>query len=351
MSKFDIFIERHKKRKIEQDDEFEKTIDELDDTSAVLLMDFKENVKIGGSSREVSQVFFRRSQKTIFSILIITKGRKFQFFDFLSDDLTHDSTFVVAALQNVFSSIEFQQLKLKSLSAWMDGAKHFRNFHLAKYFLSLKGHQFDHVDWNYFIEYHGKNYCDGHFALINKIMEDHESSAKECIPDIYSLQNLLQSKLTSYHDAVISEIQSRQESGKRPLKRKKVETKSMVIILPLQTRSKTVDQVNFKEFTVHYSFIVRDSHQLELKLTKNVTSSKVVTVSQNKRHRKKEPKTKTSPPLPNFKKPWKEAIWVKEIKRAGLLGQILETPSDEIYSESVDCGGVIDEAVPMEIDQ
>jgi len=52
---------------------------------------------------------------------------KIFFFDILSNDLTKDGLFVYQALQTVFKTKEFLDLKIKELHIWSDGAAHFKN--------------------------------------------------------------------------------------------------------------------------------------------------------------------------------------------------------------------------------
>ncbi len=59
-----------------------------------MLMDFKENIKIGGSPREVGAVFYSKSQRIIFCATVITKN-DYHFFDFISEDLSHDTFFII----------------------------------------------------------------------------------------------------------------------------------------------------------------------------------------------------------------------------------------------------------------
>jgi hypothetical protein len=93
--KMETFIARHKENKDAQRRAFKSEIDKLQDNQAILLMDFKENVKLGGSAREVSSIFYSSSSRTYFTILVILKGNKHHYFDFVSEDLKHDASFVI----------------------------------------------------------------------------------------------------------------------------------------------------------------------------------------------------------------------------------------------------------------
>jgi hypothetical protein len=137
-------------------------------------MDFKENIKLGGSAREVSQVFYQKSQRTVFAITVITKD-KFHIFDFVSEDLIHDAQFVQKCINKLIFSPEFHNLKIKQIGFWSDGGKHFRNGENVNYYMELfEQKQFELISFNFFIEYHGKSYCDSHFSVISRIVSDYE---------------------------------------------------------------------------------------------------------------------------------------------------------------------------------
>ena len=59
----------------------------------------------------------------------------------------------------------------------MDGGPgHFKTFELSDYFFNLKKNNiFQNVDYNYFIEYHGKSICDSHFSHLSVIINNFEN--------------------------------------------------------------------------------------------------------------------------------------------------------------------------------
>jgi hypothetical protein len=51
---------------------------------------------------------------------------------------------------------------------WMDGGPHFKNLELFNYFQGWKNRKiFTDVEWNFFVENHGKNPYDSRFSLIS----------------------------------------------------------------------------------------------------------------------------------------------------------------------------------------
>jgi len=56
----------------------------------------------------------------------------------------------------------------------------------------------DKIYWNYFIEYHGKNFCDAHFAIISKIIVNYETNQGD-IKNTSHLIQILGEKFENYH--------------------------------------------------------------------------------------------------------------------------------------------------------
>jgi len=175
LQQYEFAIESHKINNNKQRKAFFESIEKLENNEAILLMDFKENIKLGGSQREVSRIFYTKSQRTVLCIIVITnKGR--HYFDFVSEDLCHDAEFVEQSIRELIYSPEFAQYNIKQVNFWSDGGKHFRNGQLQNFYKDLFLKKvFSLVTFNYFIEYHGKNYCDSHFSVISKIIENYET--------------------------------------------------------------------------------------------------------------------------------------------------------------------------------
>ena len=90
MQKYEFAIQSHKNNNNKQRKAFFESIEKLENNEAILLMDFKENIKLGESEREVNRIYYSKSQRTILCIIVITnKGR--HYFDFVSEDLCHDA--------------------------------------------------------------------------------------------------------------------------------------------------------------------------------------------------------------------------------------------------------------------
>lgn len=116
----------HEIKKKTQREAFKRDVNSVGENHGIILMDFKSNIKLGSSCEQVSQNYYSNSQRQCFGIWVCTSFGKY-FFDLISEDLTKDAMFVVTAFKFVINLQEFQNLNLKKLSIWSDGAKHFRN--------------------------------------------------------------------------------------------------------------------------------------------------------------------------------------------------------------------------------
>jgi len=130
---------QHKIRKDQQRAAFHATITGLKEGEAVILMDFKENIKVGGGPRETSS-WWNKIQFTMLDILVIT-AQGFHFYDFISKDLTHDSVFVKSCFEDLLKMQSFKDKKITKLHAWSDGGPHFHNFHLCDFFYQFEKQQ------------------------------------------------------------------------------------------------------------------------------------------------------------------------------------------------------------------
>ena len=150
---------------------------------AILVMDFKENVALGKAQQESNRDFYDTPQRSIFCIAVMYKSYtssqvKTKYFDFVSECLAHDTTFVTDSLKLLFNSPEWKALQInKEIFMWMDnGPQHFRTFEFLDGFAKFskqfsEGNQT--LKLHYFVEYHGKCICDSHFSLLSRYYRDY----------------------------------------------------------------------------------------------------------------------------------------------------------------------------------
>ena len=137
----------------------------LQPQEALIILDFKQNIKLGGSPEEVNQDFYHTTSINYLSIFVKTKETGI-FFDFSSKELAKDAYFVIECFELLFIHPQFKHLKIDKIIVWSDVGKHFRNGMLAYFFANLpKSHEI-FVEHNFFVESHGKNICDVHFSQV-----------------------------------------------------------------------------------------------------------------------------------------------------------------------------------------
>jgi hypothetical protein len=248
-------VQIHQNLKTKQSAAFKKQKESLKEHEAIMILDFKENLKLGGGPVEVSSVFYSKVQRTVFTIALITKSlnrEQYHYFDFVSDILTHNTAFVIDCVNSLFNSKVFTDYNIKRISVWTDGGPaHFRTLEYCYFMDDLKGRGvFEKVEWNYFIEYHGKNICDSHFAHISGIIKEFERQGT-----ITSTDHLIQVLRTGFRKMF-------DNSAIRDSVRKKPQNSASVVTVfhycNPSTKS-TSHQLQIKNFKCWYSFQSTDT--------------------------------------------------------------------------------------------
>ena len=158
----------------------------------VILMDFKENLKLNQGGREVDMDFYQVTQRTLLGFVcyyfekdVVVKRH----FDVISKSLDHSTNFVISACEELFKQPWF---KFKHAECWADCGPHFRSFQMMYYFLQEKS-KFVKIRSNYFAEKHGKSPADSHFSMISRHKKEYES--RERIQTSEELISVLKAKI------------------------------------------------------------------------------------------------------------------------------------------------------------
>ena len=344
LDQYEIVINNHRNRNDLQRKAFEEGIEKLKEAEGMIVMDFKENIKLGPRPREVSSDYYSNSQRTILCMLVITRNHNFNYFDFISEDLTHDASFVINCLNKLFTLDEFKNLNITSLSIWSDGGKHFRNFELIQSYININScieNKLTILDFNYFIEYHGKSYCDSHFSTLSNIIKRYTTNESR-IESTSNLIEILTNRLDNY-DLV--------NSGN---KRRKIKSKTKVCEISNVIRTENYEICHFDKFQVFYSFelifdINSKSYNIFATLVKSDTNGKYLksTTCSYKRENKV---VKRAPPL--LERPLKvsKCAWEKEVFRSKVSQRSLDQPSIYLQTELIEEGFVEQPVTQMEID-
>lgn len=173
-------LQLHRECIYAQKQAFDDELEALSDDSIMLILDFKENIAIGGSLNEVNQIFFNKSSISVLGFAVISKKNEVlsvDYFDFLSSILNHDSRFSGECLIKLLSQTRFRAFQ--RVSIWSDNGPHFRSHEFLYYSLHLVPKIFSGpVTFSRFCEYHGKNLVDGHFGVLSNTLKTLENKYK-----------------------------------------------------------------------------------------------------------------------------------------------------------------------------
>jgi hypothetical protein len=195
---------------------FKDSVDYTTNTSCVIVLDFKQNLKIGGGPVEVNQQFYSKKQISILGFAIHYKdehnNQKIRYVDFLSEILSHDSLFVTECIKKLFRMPFMSQFK--QVCFWSDSGKHFRSAEYMHYILCELQNQYQIQCFvNFFTEYHGKSAVDGHFGVLSHWFAEGESV--QDIFTIHDLINVFQQRANQVNMQVIFDIYLNAEPRKR----------------------------------------------------------------------------------------------------------------------------------------
>jgi len=243
-------FERHEKDHIHQRQKFKQQKEALihTPTDALLLIDFKANLILNqDASVQVSKEYFQTPQRSLFGAVlyysengVIVKHH----FDVLSDCVSHNSFFVTKALDLIFSHEHFSSKSFTSISFWLDNGPHFKTKELFHYFYNIPDNFPDilNVQWNNFVEYHGKNDCDARFSQISAAMRQYVNNSNN--PHLTDVEQI--ASVIADADEVHNEKRDRDQKPKIN------STQLILSILEMPPTKKSVNITHFKQ--EYYSF-------------------------------------------------------------------------------------------------
>lgn len=147
----------------------------------------------GGSNNETFRDFYNKTEVSVLGFCLIYKEDneiKRKYYNFISENLSHDSFFVKNAIKWLLEKNEL--FDFWNLSFWSDCGNHFRSKELI--YFAVKEIIEQKVCWeieiNFFVEYHGKNDVDGNFGVISRWFKEGENVQQiENIDDLISYLN------------------------------------------------------------------------------------------------------------------------------------------------------------------
>ena len=103
------------------------------------------------------------------------KKKHTRYVDFISVVLTHDAQYVVDCLHTVIERWSTQH-GIESFLIWTDQGKHFVCEQMfASLMRDIPITYAVNVQWNRFVEHHGKSAVDAHFSLISRWLKEAET--------------------------------------------------------------------------------------------------------------------------------------------------------------------------------
>ena len=185
-------IDQHQSFYIHQNKEYKDDINEVDEDSCVIIIDYKENLKIGGGPIETNNCFYEKTPISVlwFAVAFKINNRiKYEYHDYLSEILSHDSLFSGKCLIDLLKKDRFKGIK--NIKVWTDNGNHFRSYEFLYYLFKeipkfIKGS----IKFNRFVECHGKSIVDGHFGVLYILFKKKEKQLY--INDINDLKKVFE---------------------------------------------------------------------------------------------------------------------------------------------------------------
>ena len=157
--------------------------------TCVIVLDFKENLKLGHGPVEQDDAYFKVKPCTVVGAVAFLGGVQVNI-DHVSSVLNHSSeisNFVLSKTIDLLSR-EYPEkfAEIETISVWSDCGSHFRSEVQAAFTLFVMPKQFKKkIKMNFFVEKHGKSHCDSHFQKVESyILEFSKTEPVESPDDV-----------------------------------------------------------------------------------------------------------------------------------------------------------------------
>jgi hypothetical protein len=163
---------------------FTKQAAELKHGQAQLILDFKENVWVNRGPVEVSDNYYNHSLRSVLGCRLVwmdeAGNAQKKYIDCVSMVLNKDAAHAIDCLYRVVEQ-HVLPLNVNDLFVWNDTGKHFRCAEFAYAVLQGLRDKYSNigrVEWNIFIEHHGKSPVDAHFSLLSRWLKEAEQQRR-----------------------------------------------------------------------------------------------------------------------------------------------------------------------------
>jgi len=176
--------EAHKWINPHQRQEFNFQRQHLGNDSAIVVMDFTGIGEFGAPHT------FQILVLSQISICPNSRTETIKYFDVFMD-AANDFFFFRAAIRLFFQ--QHLENRLKKVFLWSDGcAKHFKQ-RKSQYLMSLLAQEFNlQIHWNFFCSNHAHNICDGHAAVLKRILNNWIKHTGRKMPDVEEYKEMIE---------------------------------------------------------------------------------------------------------------------------------------------------------------
>ena len=173
-----------------------------------IVLDFKENLKLGAGPIEVGQDFYQKTQVSCLGVAVHIGGgpgvdTRTTYYDVLSYFLSHDGLYVRESLKVILPKILDDVGPISTMSFWMDCGPHFRNYEILNYCLLEVPQTYDiqNTKVNFFAEHHGKSLVDGHFGHVSRACQRYSLSKR-----LAAIENIAEAINMYFHDSQVQPL-------------------------------------------------------------------------------------------------------------------------------------------------
>jgi hypothetical protein len=225
-------------------------------------LDFKSNIILNEDAEIItSKEFYQNCQRTLFGAVVYfidEDDLKCVFFDIFSDFTCHNSYFVGQAIEKIFQHDFFKSKNFHSAKFWLDnGPNHFKTKETfgSLFTIPNKFPNITNVEWNFFVEYHGKNVCDVRFSVIKSMLDQHNNNpTNERLTTLEQVCEVVGNTQERYNKRREEKIRAEEKRGKKGKRKPLSPIKSYQLILQIDEMPQERLSLNIENFTIYYSF-------------------------------------------------------------------------------------------------
>ena len=153
-----LLLRKHKEFQAYQKNHYDETVKNLKENQVILIIDFKENILLNKTDRQISTDYCFRNTVTLLGIVLLKldQNKKLvkKYYSLISEEISKSNFLVQSALNKFFIDESSEFNGCQNLQIFCDNGPHFRAQEFLHY-LKGKSEKFIKVELNYFCEYHG----------------------------------------------------------------------------------------------------------------------------------------------------------------------------------------------------